>query len=112
MSRSTGVLSETFVQDGQMKIVWTSGGPLGSDEGGSVFQGQYQEILRSVGAWLDARSYNLARISEGGDSLVIEVQTGVSGDDQNREVLRLDIDALNRLANASRNDRDRFGPAG
>jgi hypothetical protein len=96
------------MRDGQMKIVWTSGAPLGGDEGGFVFQGQYQEILRSVGAWLDARCYNLARISEAGDSLVIEVQTGAAGDDLNREVLRLDIEALNRLANAARNDRDRF----
>jgi hypothetical protein len=95
-----------------MKIVWTSGGPLGGDEGEFVFQGQYQEILRSVGAWLDARSYNLARISEYGNSLVIEVQTGVAGDDLNREVLRLDIEALNRLATASRNDRDRFATTG
>ena len=112
MSRSSCELGETFVQDGQMKIVWTSGESLCGEEGGFVFQGQYQEILRSVGAWLDARSYNLASISEAGNSLVIEVQTGVPGNDQNREVLRLDIDALNRLATASRNDRDRFSPAG
>ena len=91
-----------------MKIVWTSGELPGGDNGGYVFQGQYQEILRSVGAWLDARNYNLSRISESGDSLVIEVQTGAVGDDLNREVLRLDIEALNRLASASRNDRDRF----
>ena len=95
-----------------MKIVWTSGGPLDGDEGRFVFQGQYQEILRSVGAWLDARSYNLARISESGNSLVIEVQTGAAGDELNREVLRLDIKALNRLATAARNDRDRFATTG
>ena len=95
-----------------MKIVWTSGGSMASNEGGRVFQGRYQEILRSVGAWLDARSYNLARISESGNSLVIEVQTGAPGDDLDREVLRLDLEALNRLAHAARNDRDRFAPTG
>ena len=63
-----------------------------------MFQGQYQEFLRSVGAWLDARGYSLTLISESGNSLVIEVQTGASGDDPEREVLRLDIEALNRLA--------------
>jgi len=95
-----------------MKIVWTSGEPVTRSEGRGMFQGQYQEILRSVGAWLDARSYNLARISEAGDSLVIEVQAGVPGDDLSREVLRLDMDALNRLAHAARNDRDRFAATG
>jgi len=95
-----------------MKIVWTSGESLAGNEGGPVFQGQYQEILRSVGAWLDARSYNLARISESGNSLVIEVKTDSPGDDPNREVLRLDAEALSRLAHAARNDRNRFAPTG
>ena len=95
-----------------MKIVWTSGKSIPETEDGHVFQGQYQEILRSVGAWLDARSYSLARISESGDGLLIEVRTGVSGDDPGREVLRLDVEALNRLAHAARSDRDRFAATG
>lgn len=77
-----------------------------------MFQGQYQDVLRSVGAWLDARGYALSGISESGDYLVIEVQTGPAGDNREREVLRLDLDALGRLAHAGRNDRNRFAVAG
>ena len=95
-----------------MKVVWTEGGTLARDEDRQVFLGQYQEILRSVGAWLDARGYTLTLISESGDSLVIEVETGAAGDDPEREVLRLDLDSLNRLAHAARNDRNRFATVG
>jgi hypothetical protein len=91
-----------------MKVVWADGGELGGNENERVFQGQYQDVLRSVGAWLDARGYTLTLISESGNSLVIEVETGAAGDDPEREVLRLDLDSLNRLAHAARNDRNRF----
>ena len=91
-----------------MTIVWTSGKLLAGTGDECVFQGQYQEVLRSVGAWLDARGYNLSRISASGDSFVIEVQSGTPGDDPVHEVLRLDVEALSRLADAARNDRNRF----
>ncbi len=95
-----------------MNIVWTPGATPGGGEGGRVFRGQYQDVLRSVGAWLDARGYNLSRISESGDSLVIEVQTGQAGEEQEREVLRLDLESLERLSHAARNDRNRFTAIG
>jgi hypothetical protein len=94
-----------------MRVVWTNGGKPG-DEDGRVFQGQYQDVLRSLGAWLDARGYGLVQLSESAGSLEVEVETGAAGDDPGREVLRLDRDALNRLANAGRNDRNRFAAIG
>ena len=95
-----------------MQIVWSQNSPSSIDEEIQPFSGRYQDLLRSVGAWLDARGYQLARLSESGDSLVIEVEAGVQGDDHTREVLRLDIDALDRLSTAARNDRNRFLQAG
>lgn len=95
-----------------MQIVWSQSNPVLDESQIQPFHGRYQDLLRSVGAWLDARSYRLARLSESGESLVIEVETGVVGDDQVREVLRLDVDALDRLAIAARNDRNRFLQAG
>ena len=91
-----------------MQIVWINKANTTLASTSQPFHGRYQDLLRSVGAWLDARGYRLARLSESNDSLVIEVETGVDGDDLSREVLRLDWDALDRLANAARNDRDRF----
>ena len=95
-----------------MQIVWSQNSPSQSGDENQPFNGRYQDLLRSVGAWIDARGYRLARLSESGDSLVIEVEAGVSGDDQSREVLRLDMDALDRLSVAARNDRNRFLQAG
>ena len=95
-----------------MQIVWSQHMPSPSDDEAPPFNGRYQDLLRSVGAWLDARGYQLARLSESGPSLVIEVEAGVQGDDHSREVLRLDLDALDRLALAARNDRNRFLQAG
>ncbi len=94
-----------------MRVVWTNGG---EPEVGTrrVFQGQYQDVLRSLGAWLDARGYVLVQLSESGTSLVIEVETSAAGDDPGREVLRLDLDALIRLTDAGRNDRNRFAAMG
>ena len=90
-----------------MSLVWSNSGEPGVENGG-VFQGQYQDVLRSLGAWLDARGYALVQLSESGSSFQIEVETGVARGDPEREVLRLDRDALNRLTDASRNDRNRF----
>lgn len=91
-----------------MQIVWSAPDRADSRSEHQPFQGRYQDILRSVGAWLDARSYRLARLSEADGALVIEVETGVPGDDLSREVLRLDLEAVDRLTNAARNDRNRF----
>jgi hypothetical protein len=51
-------------------------------------------------------------LSESDGSILIEVETGVPGDDLSREIIRLDKDALDRLTNAARNDRNRFLQAG
>lgn len=87
------------------------GGSIGR-KGGGVFQGQYQDVLRSVGAWLDARGCTLINLGESGDQLVIEVRTGQPGGDVGLEVLRLDRTALDRLTHAGRNDRNRFAATG
>ena len=73
------------------------------------FAGRQQDMLRAIGAWLDARSYRLARLSSAGSGLIVEVETGRPDDDHSREVFRLEIDALERLVQAARADRDRFG---
>lgn len=91
-----------------MQIVWTATDRSPEQIAHQPFHGRYQDILRSVGAWLDARSYRLTRLSESDGSLVIEVETGVPGDDLSKEILRLDHEALDRLTTAARNDRNRF----
>jgi hypothetical protein len=95
-----------------MQIVWSAPERAEAKTDHQPFNGRYQDILRSVGAWLDARSYRLARLSEADGCLVIEVETGVPGDDLSREVLRLDGEALERLTLAARTDRNRFLQAG
>lgn len=74
--------------------------------------GNYQEMLRSLGAWLDARGYRLIRLSAAGNGLVVEVETGQAGDDLSREIFRLEFQALERLMHAARSDRDRFDRVG
>jgi hypothetical protein len=95
-----------------MKIIWTQVDSSRSDSDIQPFHGKYQDILRSVGAWLDARGFRLTKLSESGGSLVIEVEIGVMGDDLSREVIRLDPESLERLMVAARNDRDRFAAFG
>ncbi len=95
-----------------MQLVWTAPDSAASPSGHQPFNGQYQDLLRAVGAWLDARGYRLTRLSESDGSFLIEVEIGVAGDDLSREVLRLDHEALNRLTSAARNDRNRFLQAG
>ena len=90
-----------------MKLVWSV--PTTDDLQTAVsLTGCYQDMLRSVGAWLDARGYRLAHLSASGSNLVIEAEAGAPGDDISREVFRLDYDALARLMQAARADRDRF----
>jgi hypothetical protein len=91
-----------------MQLVWTAPDAGATKSDHQPFHGQYQDILRSVGAWLDARGYRLTKLSESDGAFVIEVEIGVQGDDLSREVLRLDHEALQRLTSAARNDRNRF----
>jgi hypothetical protein len=72
------------------------------------FSGRYQDMLRAVGGWLDARGYRLVGLSGTGDSLVVEVEAGPPGTDICREAFRLDFGSLERLAVAAQADRDRF----
>ena len=69
------------------------------------YLGRHQEMMRAVGAWLDARGFRLVGLTETGDGLSIEVETG---GDRVREAFRLDYPALERLMDAARADRDRF----
>jgi hypothetical protein len=73
-----------------------------------AFVGQYQEMLRAVGAWLDARGFRLTGMSGSGDALLIEVETGPPGDGSHREAFRLDYSAIERLVRAAQLDRNRF----
>ena len=73
-----------------------------------AFVGRYQEMLRAVGAWLDAQGFRLTGISGSGECLLIEVETGPPGDAVQREAFRLDYDAIERLVYAAQRDRDRF----
>jgi hypothetical protein len=70
--------------------------------------GCYQDMLRSVGAWLDARGYRLSHLYASRSNMVIEAEVGEAGDDLSREVIRLEYDELVRLMQAARADRDRF----
>ena len=96
-----------------MQLIWTrpavdTSSPLPSE----AFLGRYQEMLRALGAWLDARGYRLIRVSSADHALVVEVEVGQPGDDLSREVFRLDDVALERLLEAARTDRNRFLRAG
>ena len=95
-----------------MQLIWTQADPNQSDDEFQPFQGNYQDVLRSIGAWIDARGFQLSRIVESNGSLIIEVETGVPGDDQNREVIRLNADSIEKLTAAARNDRNRFSTVG
>jgi hypothetical protein len=95
-----------------MQLVWSKSDPNQSEETDQSFQGNYQDVLRSVGAWLDARGFQLTRIVESGGAIMVEVETGLPGDDLSREVIRLDADSIKKLTSAARNDRNRFTPIG
>ena len=90
-----------------MQLIWTQSDSDHADAP-QPFTGNYQDVLRSIGAWIDARGFQLTRIVETNGSLVIEVETGVAGDDQTREVIRLNADSVEKLTLAARNDRNRF----
>ena len=90
-----------------MKLIWSqdvSAAPVAQ-----LYHGNYQEVLRAVGAWLDARHFHLHRLHEFDGELVIEVQAGANGEDCDREVIRLDATSIDRLTSAAHNDRNRFG---
>jgi hypothetical protein len=95
-----------------MQLIWTQADPNQSDVNQQPFQGNYQDVLRSIGAWIDARGFQLSRIMESSGNLIIEVETGVPGDDLNREVIRLNADSVEKLTVAARNDRNRFSALG
>jgi hypothetical protein len=95
-----------------MQLVWTQADPNQSGDTDQPFQGNYQDVLRSIGAWLDARGFQLTRIVESSGSIMVEVETGVPGDDLSREVIRLDADSIEKLTTAARNDRNRFASVG
>lgn len=92
-----------------MQLVWSL---PSTDElsklSNQALSGRHQDMLRSVGAWLDARGYRLSRLSASGETLMVEVETGQPGDDLGREVFRLDYESLDRLTQAALADRDRF----
>lgn len=94
-----------------MKLVWSAPNSVATVETAhpaASLMGCYQDMLRSVGAWLDARGFRLVRLSSSGSSLVVEAETGDPHDGFSREIIRLDTDALARLMQAARADRDRF----
>jgi hypothetical protein len=65
----------------------------------------YQEILRSIGAWIDVRGYREVRIEGDAGSLTIEglLEQENAGDE--RERLLLDSEQLQRFCDASRLNR-------
>jgi hypothetical protein len=65
----------------------------------------YQEILRSVGAWIDVRGYREVRIEGDAGGLTIEgvLEQEDAGDE--RERLLLDSEQLQRFCDASRLNR-------
>ena len=92
-----------------MQLVWTVPSP--EEEIAppiQAFIGQYQDMLRAVGAWVDARGFRLTGISGSGDALLIQVEAGPPGDSAHREAFRLDYDAIERLVRAAQLDRNRF----
>jgi hypothetical protein len=65
----------------------------------------YQEILRSVGAWIDVRGYREVRISGDVGGLVIEGVLGEEDSGDETERLLLDNEHLERFCEASRLNR-------
>jgi hypothetical protein len=65
----------------------------------------YQEILRSIGAWIDVRGYREVRIEGDADGLAIEGVLDHAGPDDERERLVLDTEQLLRFCDASRQNR-------
>jgi hypothetical protein len=68
----------------------------------------YQEVLRSVGAWLDMRGYQDIRITEGPEGLIIEGLPAEDSFDGEHERLLLDNELIQRFCEASR--QNRFAP--
>jgi hypothetical protein len=65
----------------------------------------YQEILRSIGAWIDVRGYREVRIEGHADGLAIEGVVDQAGAGDERERLVLDTEQLLRFCEASRHNR-------
>jgi hypothetical protein len=65
----------------------------------------YQEILRSIGAWIDVRGYREVRIEGDADGLAIEGVLDQGGAGDERERLVLDTEQLLRFCDASRLNR-------
>jgi hypothetical protein len=65
----------------------------------------YQEILRSIGAWIDVRGYREVRIEGDADGLTIEGVLDQAGAGDEREQLLLDGEQLHRFCQASRLNR-------
>lgn len=92
-----------------MQLVWSVPTPRPDTKPDPLpMLGTYQETLRALGAWLDARGYRLIRVSSAENGLTVEVEIGQAGDDLSREIFRLEFDALERLTMAARSDRNRF----
>jgi hypothetical protein len=67
-----------------------------------VLPGGYQETLRVIGAWLDARGVSQVRIEERSGALTIEAMAGAT---PRRETVRLDHERIERLRAAALADR-------
>jgi hypothetical protein len=65
----------------------------------------YQEILRSIGAWIDMRGYREVRIEGDADGLAIEGMLDQVDAGDERERLVLDTEQLLRFCDASRLNR-------
>ena len=65
----------------------------------------YQEILRSIGAWIDVRGYCEVRIKGDADGLAIEGVLSPVGASDERERLVLDTEQLHRFCDAARLNR-------
>ena len=66
----------------------------------------YQEILRSVGAWLDMRGYEEIRIIQNSEGLAIEGLSSAACADDVPERLLLTNEQIERFCDASRLNRD------
>jgi hypothetical protein len=66
----------------------------------------YQEILRSVGAWLDMRGYQEIRIIQNPEGLAIEGLSSAACADAEPERLLLTNEQIERFCDASRLNRD------
>jgi hypothetical protein len=65
----------------------------------------YEEILRSIGAWVDIRGYQDVRIAGGIDGITIEGLLSPDDADSEPERLVLDNNQLLRLCESSRLNR-------